>query len=67
MLTIKTNINQFKKSNNKRIKVLLNAGGGVFGYIITHLMASLDFNLYQKVDVVSGTSIGRYININLFC
>ena len=28
------------------------------GYIITYLMSHLDFDLYSKVDVVSGSSIG---------
>ena len=39
MFTIKTDINQFKTKTSKKgkkYKVLLNAGGGCFGYIITY-------------------------------
>ena len=64
MFTVKTNINEFKKQDpNKRVKVLLNAGGGCFGYIIAKFMSSLDFDLYSKVDVAGGTSIGGILSI----
>ena len=64
MFTIKTNISDFKKqTSGKRVKVLLNAGGGCFGYIIAKFMSSLDFDLYSKVDVVGGTSIGGILAI----
>lgn len=59
MFTIKTNIKQFQKNKSKKkYKVLLNAGGGCFGYIITKFMSSLDKDVYKKIDVVAGTSIG---------
>lgn len=59
MFTVKTNIKQFQKCNSKkRVKVLLNAGGGCFGYIITKFMSSLSQDIYKKIDVVAGTSIG---------
>lgn len=64
MLTVKTNINQFNKiSSGKKYKVLLNAGGGCFGYIIAKFMSGLDFDVYNKVDVVGGTSIGGILAI----
>ena len=64
MFTVKTNISDFKTQNsNKKCKVLLNAGGGCFGYIIAKFMSSLDFDLYSKVDVVGGTSIGGILSI----
>ncbi len=68
MFTIKTNIEQFKQksNNNKKYKVLLNAGGGCFGYIITYLMSQLQDDIYKKIDVAAGTSIGRNINIIIF-
>lgn len=61
MFTIKTDINQFTKKSGKKgkkYKVLLNAGGGCFGYIITYLMSQLDEDIYKKIDVAAGTSIG---------
>ena len=58
MFTVKTSIDQFSKNNSdKKYKVLLNAGGGCFGYIISKFMSSLDFDLYSKIDVAGGTSI----------
>ena len=33
------------------------------GYIITYLMSHLDFDLYSKVDVVSGSSIGGILTL----
>lgn len=64
MFTVKTNIKQFQKYNSKkRVKVLLNAGGGCFGYIITKFMSSLDQDIYKKIDVVAGTSIGGILSL----
>lgn len=64
MFTLKTNINQFNiKPTKKRYKVIINAGGGVFGYIITNLMSFLDQDIYKKVDVVAGTSIGGILTL----
>lgn len=64
MFTLKTNIKQFKpKHHKKKYKVLLNAGGGAFGYIITNLMSSLDEDIYKKIDVVAGTSIGGVLSL----
>lgn len=36
-----------------------------FGYVITNFMSYLDFDLYEKIDCVAGTSIGRNLNISL--
>jgi patatin-like phospholipase/acyl hydrolase len=66
MFTIKTDINQFKKkpgNRSKKYKVLLNAGGGAFGYVITNLMSHLDYDIYKKLDVVAGTSIGGILTL----
>ena len=64
MFTIKTDISKFHTCDkDERVKVLLNAGGGCFGYIIAKFMSSLDFDLYNKIDVVGGTSIGGILAI----
>lgn len=64
MFTVKTSIDQFSKNNSdKKYKVLLNAGGGCFGYIITKFMSSLDEDIYKKIDVVAGTSIGGILSL----
>lgn len=65
MFTIKTDINQFKTNSNpgKKYKVLLNAGGGAFGYVITYLMSQLKEDIYQKIDVAAGTSIGGILTL----
>lgn len=65
MFTIKTDINQFKTNSNpgKKYKVLLNAGGGAFGYVITYLMSHLNEDIYQKIDVAGGTSIGGILTL----
>lgn len=64
---IYTRADQFPKNQNKkRYKVIINAGGGLFGYVITYLMSHLDFDLYSKIDVVSGSSIGGILTL-LYC
>lgn len=64
MYTVKTNISQFhQNTSGKKYKVLLNAGGGCFGYIIAKFMSGLDYDAYSKVDVVGGTSIGGILAI----
>ncbi len=63
MLTVKSTKEDFPKYTGKKLKVLLCAGGGLFGYIITRLMSSLDFDLYSKIDVCAGTSIGGILTI----
>ena len=66
MFTIKTDINQFKTKTgkkSKKYKVLLNAGGGCFGYIITYLMSHLEEDIYKKIDVAAGTSIGGILTL----
>ena len=66
MFTLKTDISQFKKNvrpSDKKYKVLLNAGGGAFGYIITYLMSHLDEDIYKKIDVAAGTSIGGILTL----
>lgn len=66
MFTIKSELNDFPKTTGKRYKVIVNAGGGLFGYIITNFMSYLDFDIRNKIDVFSGTSIGRHIINGLF-
>ena len=47
----------------KKYKVLLNAGGGCFGYIITYLMSQLKEDVYKHIDVAAGTSIGGILTL----
>lgn len=63
MHNIYTKASDFPKYQGKRLKVVLNAGGGLFGYVITYLMSHLDFDLYSKIDVAAGTSIGGIITL----
>lgn len=63
MHNIYTKSSDFPKYQGKRLKVVLNAGGGLFGYVITYLMSHLDFDLYSKIDVAAGTSIGGIITL----
>lgn len=63
MQMIYTRGDQFPKYRGKKVKVLLNAGGGLFGYVITYLMSKLDFDLYSKIDVVCGSSIGGILSL----
>ena len=58
MFSISSGRGDFPSPTRKRMKVIINQGGGVFGYIITNFMSYLDFDLYGKVDVVAGTSVG---------
>ena len=58
MFSISSGRGDFPSPTGKRMKVIINQGGGVFGYIITNFMSYLDFDLYGKVDVVAGTSVG---------
>jgi patatin-like phospholipase/acyl hydrolase len=54
---------EFPKYKGKKVKVILNAGGGLFGYVITYLMSHLDFDLYSKIDVAAGSSIGGILTL----
>lgn len=64
MFTVKTDVSMFKSNQkNKRYKVLLNAGGGVYGYIITYLMSQLQQDIYSKIDIAAGTSIGGILTL----
>ena len=67
MFTIKTSTSDFPNSTGKKYKVLINAGGGLFGYVITNFMSYLDFDLYSKVDCVAGTSIGGILTLAYCC
>lgn len=58
MFSIKTIKSDFPKSLGKRFKIIVNAGGGLYGYIISTFMSYLNFDLYSKIDAVAGTSIG---------
>lgn len=49
MLTVKTFKEDFPiRKNKKKIKVLICAGGGLFGYVITYLMSHLNLIYIQK-------------------
>ena len=63
MFSISSNRKDFPDSAHKKMKVIINQGGGIFGYIITNFMSYLDFDLYEKVDVVAGTSIGGILSL----
>lgn len=68
MFTLKTDISQFKtlpktSKKKKKYKVLLNAGGGAFGYVITYLMSHLNRDIYKEIDVAAGTSIGGILTL----
>lgn len=67
MFTIKSTKEDFPKSTGKKYKVLINAGGGLFGYVITNFMSYLNFDLYSKVDCVAGTSIGGILTLAYCC
>lgn len=66
MFSISSNRDDFPKSTHKKMKVIINQGGGIFGYIITNFMSFLDFDLYKKIDVVAGTSIGGILSL-VYC
>lgn len=62
MFSISSSINDFPKKkqlSKKRLKVIVNSGGGLFGYVITNFMRFIDEDVRSKVDVLAGTSIGR--------
>lgn len=42
-------------------------GVDYFGYVITNFMSYLDFDLYEKVDCVAGTSIGGILTLAYCC
>ena len=63
MFSVKSSKNDFPKRSGKKFKVIINSGGGVFGYIISNFMSYLDFDLYSKVDLIAGTSIGGILTL----
>ena len=63
MFTIKSSSEDFPTRTGKRFKVVINQGGGIFGYIITNFMSYLDFDLYSKIDLAAGTSIGGILSM----
>jgi len=63
MFTIKSNKEDFPARTGRRFKVVINQGGGIFGYIITNFMSYLDFDLYSKIDLAAGTSIGGILSM----
>lgn len=63
MFSISSTKEDFPKSTHRRYKVVINQGGGIFGYIITNFMSFLDFDLYEKIDAVAGTSIGGILSL----
>lgn len=67
MFTVRSTKENFPDNKGKKYKVIINAGGGLFGYIITNFMSYLDFDLYSKVDVVAGTSIGGILTLAYCC
>ena len=67
MFTVKSSNSNFPKNTGKKYKVIINAGGGLFGYVITNFMSYLDFDLYEEVDCVAGTSIGGILTLAYCC
>ena len=67
MFTVKSSNSDFPKNTGKKYKVIINAGGGLFGYVITNFMSYLDFDLYDQVDCVAGTSIGGILTLGYCC
>ncbi len=63
MFSISAKKEDFPKSDKKHYKVIINQGGGVFGYIITNFMSFLDYDLYKKIDLAAGTSIGGILSL----
>ena len=54
MFSISSNIEDFPKQLSKRrLKVLVNSGGGLFGYVITNFMSYLDEDIRGKIDVLA--------------
>lgn len=68
MNTIQSKLQHFPiNKDHKKHKVLLCAGGGLFGYIITYFMSYLDYDIYEQIDVAAGTSIGGILTLLYTC
>jgi predicted acylesterase/phospholipase RssA len=63
MFTIKSSQSDFPKNSGKKYKVIINSGGGLFGYIITNFMSYLNFDIRKHINVFAGTSIGGILAI----
>ena len=50
-------------NNNRKHKVVLFAGGGLFGYTTLYLLTSIKDNWLDKVDTIGGTSIGGILSL----
>ena len=50
----------------KKCKVIIFSGGGLRGYVIAKFMSYLDFDIREKVDAISGTSIRRNLGDDIF-
>lgn len=42
----------------RKHKVLILAGGGLFGHIITYLLSNIECDFVRQIDTIAGTSIG---------
>lgn len=63
MFSIRSSKSDFPKRTGKKFKVIINSGGGVFGYIISNFMSYINYDLYSKVDLIAGTSIGGILTL----
>ena len=63
MFSIRSSKSDFPKRTGKKFKVIINSGGGVFGYIISNFMSYINYDLYSKADLIAGTSIGGILTL----
>jgi patatin-like phospholipase/acyl hydrolase len=50
---------------NKKVKVLVISGGGVYGIIPCHFLNLILSNTIDKIDVFGGTSVGGILSLHL--
>lgn len=53
------------KDNNKKLKVVVIAGGGVYGIIPCNFLRALCEKNIEKIDVIGGTSVGGILALHL--
>jgi patatin-like phospholipase/acyl hydrolase len=54
-----------KKNRNKKLKIVVIAGGGVYGIIPCNFLRTLCPKNLDKVDVIGGTSVGGILSLHL--
>jgi patatin-like phospholipase/acyl hydrolase len=54
-----------KNDNNKKIKIVVIAGGGVYGIIPCNFLRVLCPKSLEKIDVIGGTSVGGILSLHL--